>query len=416
MRELKVALNLILSNQLNCIFILFFETCFIANFLALRLPNNPNIFVHLLKTTADEMKCVLLPIVSANQIPKEDSGWNYAHFLPLQARLKHYYYPMMTRFDFKGLKSMNAGDLENMQLMKNYIANKSGQPNEIQFFINKCKDERMDLCLIYYNSGVFQNLPDEQVFSDLADEEYHVMGHHWWQMWTNVVWDEPRLINEAYIIFMEPITIKNRPKLFPLKNSKADQEFITSCQFPKQWTDEMIQMICNKPGEATCIHGKEALARWKSIQLERQRLARVPLKDSFLKWKCTKPMSVTDKLQLFINEIEKIECQTEDRISFNSKVINREKQLQQQATDALRKLSDLQLEKDFYNLNMIDNDKLMNEYYLPQLHAAISMTKKKGMNITEVSDQASQCDESVEDSFQDWSGQWSPLEEDITED
>ena len=85
---------------------------------------------------------------------------------------------MLSKFDFKGDDSMDVRDIENMQVLKKWTKRQSGQSTAVQFIINKFKSQRMDACLIYFNSGVFQNLPNDQVFNDLNDNEYHQIGRN----------------------------------------------------------------------------------------------------------------------------------------------------------------------------------------------------------------------------------------------
>ena len=51
----------------------------------------------------------------------------------------------------------------------------------------------------------------------------------------------------------------------------------------------------------------------------------------------------------------------------------------------------------------------MNNYYLPQLHKILVKKPRAGKLMVEVVDQPTQYDSS--DNLQDWSGQWSEIEE-----
>ena len=111
---------------------------------------------------------------------------------------------MATRVDLHGAIQISLEDIENMQLLKEWIKTKSGQPAAIQFFINKCKDKRTNAGLIYYNSGIFMEVPNDEIFDDLSDEEYHVMGNEWWKLWSNITWEEPRIVSDNYVNLSEP--------------------------------------------------------------------------------------------------------------------------------------------------------------------------------------------------------------------
>ena len=71
-------------------------------------------------------------------------------------------------------------------------------------------------------------------------------------------------------------------------------------------------------------------------------------------------------------------------------------------------LKEFQAEKEFYTLNVKENEKLFNAYYLPQLHFVLTKMFKDGQKAVEIADQATQY-EDPEDKL-DWSGQWSDQE------
>ena len=344
-------------------------------------------------------------------MPKEDEGWNYLPFLPLQAHLKHHFYPMAAKMDLIGTNQIALADIENMQLLNEWIKTKSGQPAAIQFFINKCKDKRENVGLIYYNSGVFMEVPDDAIFNDLPDEEYHVMGNEWWNLWSNIIWEEPRMLMDNYVNLFEPSPIRNGMKRVRAKLTVEENDFINSCFIPETWANNNASVSC-KQHRSDMQKEAEARMKWQQIQKDQKRLATVPINDSFFNWKFTGPPPMKERIHFIVNEIQKLDFQTIHRISHNSNVKKYEANLRNTAVESLNKLMTLVDEKEFYEINAPENEKLINEYYLPNLHEAMVKIPRKGLKVVVYEDQESQCDEEINTSYKDWSGQWSPMNSD----
>ena len=380
-------------------------------FSAFSLPQNPNLFVNILRINDTKLECKFTPIISADQIPNEDEGWNFLPFLPIRAQLKHHFYPMAARFDFNGTNHITMDDIENMQLLHKWIRTKSGQPAAIQFFINKCKDRRTNSCLIYYNSGIFMEIPSDESFNDLNDEDYHVMGNEWWKLWSNITWEEPRMLSDGYVNLSEPNPIRNGIKRVKARLTPNEEDFINSCFIPETWANNNTRITCTQQ-RSELQNEEEALQKWHKIQMDQKRLATVPINDAFFNWKFTGPPPMKDRIQFINREIQKLNFQTIQRISHNSKVKKYEDDLKSVAMENLNKLMALQEEKEFFDLNAKENEKLVNEFYLPNLHAAMITNPRKGMKVKVYEDQETQCDEEIDTSYKDWSGQWSPMHSD----
>ena len=354
-------------------------------------------------------ECTFTPILSASQLPKDDEGWNYLPFLPIQAQLKHYFYPMAARMDFNGNKKVTLEDIENMQLMTNWIRTKNGQPATIQFLVNQCKEKRTDAGLIYYNSGVFLKLPEDSDFEDLEDSEYHVLGNEWWKLWSNIVWEKPRNLNDQFIHFSEPNPIRSSIKRNTTKRTMAEEEFLNSCYIPENWANNNVQMCCSQVNSED-TKDAEAKKKWNRIQMEQKNLATVPIHDPFFNWKFTGPPPLKERIQFIMKEIQKLNFQTIHRISHHSKVVAYEAKMKKMALESLQTLIDMQEEKAFYDLNAAENENIINDCYLPNLHTAMIVEPRKGLQVKVYEDQGSQCDEEINTSYKDWSGQWSPME------
>ena len=124
---------------------------------------------------------------------------------------------------------------------------------------------------------------------------------------------------------------------------------------------------------------------------------------------CAKSHSLGENIQVILDEVKKLDLRTNGRISLNSKVLKYEADLILKVQEALQVVSDFYEEKKFYELNVRDNDKLMNAYYLPHLHKVLVKKPRSGQVMVEVKDQPTQYDSS--DNLQDWSGQWSETDE-----
>ena len=88
----------------------------------------------------------------------------------------------------------------------------------------------------------------------------------------------------------------------------------------------------------------------------------------------------------------------------NSKVQMYERKLKGDIKAELWKMVEFQEEKKFYSLNTKENVKLLNEYYLPQLHSILDKKPRKGQKVVEVVDRGVQYESGT---VCDWSGQWS---------
>ena len=370
-------------------------------YLALTLPENPNLFLYLLQMNDDDVKCTIMPIVMEAQLPKDDVAWNVWPFLPLKVQLKHYYYPMLNSFDFEGDQFIKIQDLVNMREMLEWMKDRSGQPSAVQFFINKRKLVREEACLIYYNSGAFESVPNEKVFYDLPDEEYHQLGFQWWSLWANMPWEAPRIMSNDYVDISEPSPIRGDFNC-QLRLSREENEFIAACHIPWEWANTSPV----NPRSTPEIELNNAAVRdeWKILRKEKDEAAK-ELILPVLQEQMVRQPSLKEKVKVIQDAIDGLSLDTPDRISVNKKVMQYEKKLKKEAQAAVQKLQDFREEKLFYAINAKDNAKLLSECYLPQLHGILDKTKKKGQAVVEVKDQPTQYDSA--DNLRDWSGQWS---------
>lgn len=349
-------------------------------------------------------KCTLNPILSADQVPDEKDGVNCLPFLPLLALLKHYFYPMATTFDFNGTGTLKMSDIENMQLLASWIRGKSGHPPAIQFIINKWKDKRSDVMLIYYNAGSILEL--KEVFPDLNDEEYHQIGYQWCKLWSNLLLEDPRVLKEEFVVIYEPEPIKRGIRRINVGLSKEEDDFLMACVTPNDWSETTTQTTSTVVESIPEDKQMEAYRIWRKNQKDRQKLEVKPRHASFFQWKINAVPNAIDKLKVLQNEIQKIDLQTMHRISHHSKVKKYEKSLVQEATETIQQIIELQKEKEFYAINAEENEQLLNNFYLPNLNNAINDRPRKGIRVVEIVDQGAQY-ESEGDSLVDWSGQWS---------
>ena len=350
----------------------------------------------------DDIKCKLTPFVTEAQMPKDDEAWNVWPFLPLKVQLKHYYYPMLNSFDFEGEQFLKLQDIVNMREMVDWMKDRSGQPSAVQFFVNKRKTIREEAGLIYYNSGVFEAVPNDHMFNDLSDEEYHKLGFQWWTLWANMPWEAPRIMSADYVDISEPSPIRGDRFKYHLKLTREENEFIASCHIPWEWANTSEVVPRNTPEME--MNETAVVDEWRQIRREKDNNACDIILPEFQE-QCARQTSLKAKVKLIQNEIKKLQLDTPDRISLNSKVLRYEDKLKQNALEAVQKILDFREEKLFYALNAKDNSKILNEYYLPQLHDVLDKKKKKGQVAVEVKDQLTQYDSS--DNLQDWSGQWS---------
>ena len=370
------------------------------------LPENPNLFIYLLTLNDDDVKCSLVPLVVESQLPDEASAWNVWPFLPLKVQLKHFYYPMLNSFDFEGNQFIKIQDIVNMREMVEEMKDRSGQPSAVQYFINKRKTVREETGLIYYNSGVFETVPAEKDFDDLSDQDYQQLGCYWWAQWANMPWEAPRVMSDDYVDINEPCPIRGDKGSRYLRLTKEENLFIAACHVPWEWANTSRVTLRSTPE----IEADNAVVanEWKEIRREKDGLATEIILPK-MQVNCAKQVSLADKVVTIQNEIEKLSMETNDRISMNKKVKAYEEKLKKEAKAAVEKMVKFREEKLFYALNAKENAKLMDEYYLPQLHEVLDKAKKKGKKLTEVKDQPTQYDSS--DNLRDWSGQWSSDEE-----
>ena len=355
----------------------------------------------------DDLKCTLTPIVSMAQIPKDDEGWNVWPFFPLKAHLKNYFYPMVSKFDFVGDKRLSFEEIGDMKLSVGNMKDKSGQPATIQFFINKRKTVRDDSSLIYFNSGVFEAIPDESVFADLSDEEYHEIGNLFWKMWANIPWEAPRSTDNNFLQLIEPLTIKTGVKRINFRLTKNEDDFVSACIIPADWSNSSNVTESSLP-EIGFPDENDAIMEWQSIRQEQNALQQIPIQMPAFQWKCAVAPDVATQIDIISKEIKELNCDTDARISMNSKVRKYETGLKNEILKILVQLKEFQAEKEFYTLNVKENEKLFNAYYLPQLHFVLTKMFKDGQKAVEIADQATQY-EDPEDKL-DWSGQWSDQE------
>ena len=354
---------------------------------------------------SDEIKCTLTPFVMEAQLPKDDEAWNVWPFLSLKVQLKHYYYPMLNSFDFEGEQFNKIQDIVNMREMVDWMKDRSGQPSAVQFFINKRKEVREEAGLIYFNSGVFESVPNDKVFFDLTDEEYHKLGFQWWALWANMPWEAPRIMSEDYVDISEPSPIRGDRASYQLRLSREENEFIASCHIPWEWANTS-KVVPRKTPEMD-LDEIDVTEEWKMLRKEKNENAGEMVLPE-LQEQCIRKKSLKDKVKVIQGEIEKLSLDTPDRISRNKKVRQYEEELKKAAQAAVQKLQDFREEKLFYAINAKDNAKLINECYLPQLHGILDKAKKKGQKVVEVTDQPTQYDSL--DNLRDWSGQWSSEE------
>ena len=366
------------------------------------LPDNPNLFIYLLQMLNDDLKCSLVPLVTESQIPDEANAWNVWPFLPLKVHLKHFYYPMLNSFDFEGDQFVKINDIVNMREMVDWMKDRSGQPSAVQFFINKRKLVREEYGLIYYNSGVFEKVPLEKDFYDLPDQEYHQLGSLWWALWANMPWESPRIMSDSFVDINEPSPIRGDRGNLQLRLTREENEFIASCHVPWEWAN--TSEVVNRSTPEMEADKTVTEVEWKNLRQEKDEMAQIPILPK-LQVECCKQKTLKDKAAVIQDEIEKLSMETKDRISLNKKVKVYEAKLKEEAKMAIQKMVKFREEKLFYALHVKDNAKIMNEYYLPQLHGVLDKMQKKGKKLTEVKDQPTQYDSA--DNMCDWSGQWS---------
>ena len=356
-----------------------------------------------MKIDDEELKCTFLPIVQSDQLPNDEEGINFWPFLPLKAQLKHFFFPMLHQFDFVGNIPITLEDTISMKIMVDWIKDKSGQPAAIQFFINKRKTIREDSILIYFNSGALTELMQETQFQDLPDEEYHELGNLWWKMWANIPMEAPRSSKNNFIKLMEPITIKNSVRRVNYRFTKAEDEFLSECLTSNEWANASV-LTDNSLPEVTAGEDNRAIMEWQQNMEEKKAEQFRPVQLPLLQWK-TEDKSKDQRLKIIMKTIKELDFRTEARISINSKVKKYEEGLKDAAIQIIQQLDDLQKEKEFYNLEAKSNEKLLNEYYLPQLHFILEKQYKYGQKLVEVKEQETQYEELPE--MIDWSGQWS---------
>lgn len=361
----------------------------------------------------EELKCSLTPIITGLQLPEDDQAWNVWPFISIAAQMKHHFYPMLARVDFIGTHSVDLDDITNMNYSTEWTKETSsqfircGQSSSVQYFVNRCKTVREEAGLIYYNSGVFLTIPNENDFNDLSDDEYHEMGKNWWTLWSNVPWESPRILSAEFIALNEPNPIRGNNLRISHHLSKDENLFIDACNIPFEWANTSNVTDKSTP-ELDNLNRDAAVLEWKQIKCESTAMAR-PIQLPVFQIQMAKSKSLEDKIQLLMNEISLLDLKTDGRISMNSKVLKYEAEIIMQAKMALKKIQNFKHEKEFYDLNARDNDKLMNEFYLPQLHNILIKKKRAGQIGIEVKDQHVQYDSS--DNMKDWSGQWSSDEE-----
>ena len=357
----------------------------------------------------DDLKCTLMPIISGLQIPEDDQAWNVWPFIPITAQLKHHFYPMFARLDFMGTHFVDLNDIINMNFSTEWTKDTSGQfircgqPSSIQYFVNKCKTTREEACLIYFNSGVFLQIPNELEFGDLTDEEYHDLGRTWWTLWSNVPWESPRILSNEFVSLNEPSPVRGGNMRVNHRLSKEENLFLDACNIPYEWANTSNISDKSTP-ELDNTNQATALLEWKQINQESAAAAR-PIQLPIFQIQMARSNDLAGKIQIIMDEISKLNLQTDGRISMNSKVIKYEAEIIEQAKKSLTKILEFKQEKEFYDLNIKENDKLMNDFYLPQLHSILVKKKRKGQIGVEVKDQYAQYDSC--DNMKDWSGQWS---------
>ena len=368
------------------------------------MPNNPNLFIHILLLNDDEIKCTFVPLIRPEQIPNDATGCNIWPFIPLKAQLKHHFYPMLHRFDFEGELKIQMHDIPCMKLMLDWIKDKSGHPTAIQFFINRRKTVREEAGLIYYNAGSLETVPDEAIFNDLEDTEYHNIGNLYWRLWNNLPWEMPRSTRDNFLKIIEPSPIKKGVRRMGYRITKAEDDFVSACMVPSNWANES-NITNNSLPEMAVIENSEVIEEWQEIVREKQDLQFKPVKLPVMQWRCNVEKDTAEKIDLISNAIEKLDCAQDNRISKNTKVTQYESALKKEAVKVLKQLKDFQEEKQFYNLNARDNEKLYNEYYLPQIHFVLAKQYRYGQKSMEVEETGTQYEDVTE--MVDWSGQWS---------
>ncbi len=368
------------------------------------MPNNPNLFVNLLILNDDEIKCTFTPLVQMDQIPDVAEGCNIWPFLSLKAQLKHHFYPMLKTFDFTGNLKICMADLITMKSLIEWIKDKSGHPTAVQFFINRRKTVREEAGLIYYNSGVFQAVPNETIFHDLPDAEYHEMGNLYWKLWANLPWETPRSSKDNFIKIIEPSPIKQGIKRSSFRLTKAENDFLSACIIPMDWANTSAVTDSSLP-EVKVPDEDAVIGEWHDLIQERHQLRFKEVRLPFLKWNCNVLDEMDEKIDIICTEIQKLDCSQDNRISKNSKVKKFENGLKTEAIKILRQLKELQAEKTFFNNDAKENEKLFNEFYLPQLHFVLVKQFRQGQKVVEIENKETQYEEI--DNMVDWSGQWS---------
>ena len=346
-------------------------------------------------------KCTIVNIVNENQLLNDLEVVNVLPFVPVKLKIRNYFCPMMPKIypgchDLPTFQNMAA-----MTILPPWLKSRTGTPAAMPFLINKSKTSFEDYGLLLYNEGTILEIPAEEDIDETSLRQY---GLQLWKNLNNVLDVDSRSDMQEFLAISEALPIKVGTKRLVHNETPAELDFINTCLTPGRPEDGV-----HNDSYTEVDTEAELIDEWKKVLKDRQDVAVRPVEGDYIDWKYNFRPNAKQVLNQIKDKLSKISFEQGTRISFNTKIQQYEAQIIDNACSLVTRLCVLQDEKEFFDICGA-KEEILNHYFLPELRKAIYGECSKGIPSKEVMEKECQCEEEdlkLEESFADWSGQWS---------